>query len=165
MEAYDYANVGHLPYTFDGRFDWLIGTLSGNEAFEAKVGTCASHLNALAKSRMCRPLSRRRSVLCIAAHKHWFQRTILNTVSPFAFTVHDIVGLSMHGLSLTFGTGTFLLLYGYGFLPLLSGVMMGPLYQLAYFISKQAGTEADAVNYGEIAFGTWYFLVIIVRIV
>ena len=42
----------------------------------------------------------------------------------------DVLSLSLHGMQRTLGTGMILYLFGCGWLPLLSGVMMGPIYLL-----------------------------------
>jgi hypothetical protein len=45
-------------------------------------------------------------------------------------SISDVLSLSLHGLTRTTSTGLVLYIYGCGWLPMLSGTMMGPIYAL-----------------------------------
>ena len=50
--------------------------------------------------------------------------------TPLSILMPDVLSLSLHGMQRTLGTGMILYIFGCGWLPLLSGVMMGPIYLL-----------------------------------
>ena len=59
----------------------------------------------------------------------WRREVIFGTL-----TLPDILSLSLHGLSRTSSTGLMLYVYGCGWLPMLSGVMMGPIYVMGKYL-------------------------------
>lgn len=74
----------------------------------------------------------------------------------------DIVGMSLRGLTWTAPTGLLLLLYGYGWVPFLNGIMMGPVYWVCQAVPITNPDFASGTPLAEFVWGCWIFLSFIV---
>ncbi len=74
--------------------------------------------------------------------------------------------MALRGLLQTVAPGLYLLILGYGWLPMVSGIMMGWIYDIQYRFPKlnTIGTQSYRGLISEVYWGYWFWITIITAI-